>query len=596
MQQHLPFPYQEHMRLRPAIAMALAVCSAAGMAPMSARQDSPAVELAGLWRGEAAFGPQVSGTLVLERVDDGWTMRIGGFDVNVAHTGREVRCALPDDQGEFRGSLGDDGQVVRGFWIQPSGNMGRFATPVTLHRAGPKAWRGQVAPLPDALSLYLAIRRDTDGSLRGVFRNPEMNWTGRAPWFRVVPGSDTISLVDPVSGKARFVQPYDAEQRRITFDFGAPVVLTPTASDTAVGYLPRVPANASYRYRMPVADADGWEVARAADVGLDEAALAAFVRHILSVDPSGDGAPRIHSLLVARHGRLVIEEYFFGFSAERLHDLRSASKTFTSVMAGAAMDAGAPFTMTTPVSTLFADRVGASPDPRAARITVGQLLTHTSGLACDDNDESSPGHEDTMQRQRAERDWHRFALALPVIHDPGTRYAYCSAGVNLVGGVIARTTGTSLTEFFDARIARPMQIERYAMNLMPSGDAYAAGGMYLRPRDFLKFGQVYLDEGEWRGRHIVSRAWVARSTARQVDAPNGSADGFGWHRYRLQAGALAYDEYEASGNGGQFLVVVPDLDLAVVVTAGNYNEYAVWRTIRDDLIPRFVLGAVKARQ
>ena len=117
-----------------------------------------------------------------------------------------------------------------------------------------------------------------------------------------------------------------------------------------------------------------------------------------------------------------------------------------------------------------------------------------------------------------------------------------------------------------------MDIRRYHMNLMPSGEAYAGGGVSMRPRDFLKFGQMYLDGGVWKGRQIVSRAWVTRSTSRRIAAPNGSTDGFGWHRYTLTSGSRTYQEYEASGNGGQFLMVVPDLDLVVVMTGGNYGR------------------------
>jgi len=95
-------------------------------------------------------------------------------------------------------------------------------------------------------------------------------------------------------------------------------------------------------------------------------------------------------------------------------------------------------------------------------------------------------------------------LGLEVVHDPGTTYAYCSGGINLVGGVIAKTTGTCLPDFFDRNVARPLGIEHYAINLMPSGEAYAARGIHMRPRDLLKIGQTFLGGGVWNGRRIVS--------------------------------------------------------------------------------------------
>jgi CubicO group peptidase (beta-lactamase class C family) len=536
--------------------------------------------LLGLWGSESSFGPQVRGELTLERNGSAWTMRAGGFEASFAASGDEIRGALPGGNGELRAHFEDGGNVIRGFWIQPRGNLGQFATPVTLERVRADGWRGSIAPLEDRLSMYLLIRRGDDGSLRGSFHNPEVNWNGRAPWFRVVRKDESLELIDPATGKVRFVQPYDAGQRQIGMDFGAPIALTPRTPDQAAGFYPRSPAAAPYRYRPPLAASDGWQTARARDVGMDEELLRALVERIIAADPAAADAPRIHSLLVARHGKLVLEEYFYGFTAERPHDLRSASKTFTSLMAGIAMDRDKSLTIDSPA------------DPARATITLKHLLTHSSGLACDDNDDASPGNEDTMQRQQKQNDWYRYFLDLPVVHPPGTKYAYCSAGINLAAGVVARSSGTWLPDFFDRHIARPLQLERYAINLMPDGQAYGGGGIYMRPRDFLKLGQTYLGGGVWNGKRIVSEEWVRTSTSHQIKTGDGGSDGYGWHRHTLGAAGRQHPEYEASGNGGQFVIVVPGLDLAVAITAGNYNQYGVWRTFRDELVPKYILSAV----
>jgi CubicO group peptidase (beta-lactamase class C family) len=287
----------------------------------------------------------------------------------------------------------------------------------------------------------------------------------------------------------------------------------------------------------------------------------------------------------------VLEEYFAGYDATRLHDLRSASKTFTSVMLGVAMHQKKLIDPDTRVYPSFpnTEQLTAA-DPRRAQITLGNLLTHGSGLACDDNDDASPGNEDRMQSQTQQPDWYRYTLELPMLHQPGALYAYCSAGLNLAAGMIAHATQAWLPEFFDQTIAQPLEIDHYAINLTPTGQMYGGGGVQMRPRDLLKFGQLYLDGGTWNGHRIVDRSWVETSTSRQITNPNGS-DGFAWHRYTLNVNGHAYQEYEASGNGGQFLIVVPELDIAVVITAGNYGQYGVWRTFRDQLVPRYVLAA-----
>jgi CubicO group peptidase (beta-lactamase class C family) len=549
-------------------------------------------DLLGLWGGEALLGPQVRGELLLERQGRRWTARVAGFEVAADQAGDSVVLRLPGGQGTVRawapgaprrGAAGEaEAGTPEGFWVQPADADGPpYATPLRFRAAGAGAWRATVVPLDARFPLYLWVYRAGDGALRGVFRNPAVNWPGRAGVYSVARDGEAVTFLDPRTGRPRYRQPYDSAQRTLLFDFGGAVVLTPRTREQAVGFVPRSPALPPYAYRPPAELADGWRSAPAHAVGVDEGALAAIVRGLVRADPLDDTLPRVHSLLVARRGRLVLDEYFYGSGPDQLHDLRSASKTITSVLAGAAMYRGARFDMDTAVA----------PGAGGAPITVGQLLAHTSGLACDDDDDGSPGNEDAMQAQRAQPDWYRFTLALPRAHPPGTTYAYCSAGINLVGHVVGRATGTWLPAFFDRAVARPLGIAHYAVNLMPTGEAYAGGGMQLRPRDFLKIGQLYLDGGVWRGVRVVSAAWVARSTARQADRPDGSSDGFGWHRHVLRVGARAYQTYEASGNGGQFVVVVPDLALVVATTAGNYGQYAAWRRIREALVPA-VMAAV----
>lgn len=556
------------------ILLSVAIALVSGGTPTPPASD----ELAGLWGAEAIFGPQVQGELTLEGSPSKWTISIAGFEVSVPRSGNDIRATFPGGQGELRVRVEDDGTVVRGFWIQPPNGRGSYASPVLLRRVSAHAWRGTVAPFEDTLSMYLSIQRQEDGTLHGSFYNPDMNWNGRAAWFRVEKDDENVNLIDPATGKTRFRQRYDASQHQIIMDFGSPFALTPRTPEQAVGFFPRSPSS-TFTYRAPLPRGDGWPTARAREVGMDEARLTRLIEHVIAT-PQAPDAPRIHSIVVARHGKLVLEEYFFGFSPERTHDLRSASKTVTSVMAGIVMDRNKKLTLDTPIDGL-------------PGITLAHLLTHSSGLACDDNDDASPGNEDTMEEQHDQPDWYRYFAALPVKHPPGTTYAYCSAGINFAAGVVAKAAGTSLLELFDREVARPLGIEHYSVNLMPNGEPYGGGGMYLRPRDFLKIGQTYLNGGTWNGKRVVSKEWVMQSTAHHIDGPDGVDDGYGWHRQKMVVGDQTHQTYMAGGNGGQLLIVVPDLDVVVVITAGNYGQYRVWKTFRDQLVPEEVLGAVK---
>lgn len=560
-------------------------------APVTAQSDAA---LVGLWGIDTVFGPGIRGPIVITGTGPTtWVAKIAGSEVPSQWTGHGWSFSFPDSS---RLDVGVPvlGRPLAGFWIQPRGNLGWHATPVpvTLVWSPQPVLHGNVEPLDDRMSMYLDIAPGDSGTLRAIFRNPQRGWTGGSRWFRAVEAGQNLDLIDPGTGKTRFQQPYDAAKRTITIDFGSPFTLVPLLPAQASRYLPVPPGTPPYSYRMPVAKQDGWTVTSAASAGMSDSMLAALVRRIVAVDVNDPTAPLIHSVLVARKGKLILEEYFFGFTADETHDLRSASKTFTGLMAGIAIDQG-EFTIDTPVYSALAS-AGANDDPRRAKMTVGHLLSHTSGLACDDNDEGSPGNEERLWTGVIP-DWYGYTLSLPMANDPGRTYAYCTAGINLAGAMVAKTSGMSLLDYFYQKVSLPMQMGVWHMSLMPDGSAFAGGGLYLRPRDFLKLGQMYLNGGTWNGTRVVSRKWVERSTMPRATVPDSSHDGYTWHLHTLTLDGRRYREYDASGNGGQLVIVLPELDIVVAFTAGNYNRYPIWRTFRDELVPQYVIGALKSR-
>lgn len=226
----------------------------------------------------------------------------------------------------------------------------------------------------------------------------------------------------------------------------------------------------------------------------------------------------------------------------------------------------------------------------------------SAGNACDDNDDDSPGNEDRMQSDPAHKDWYKYTLDLPIRTNPGGHDAiYCSGDLNLVGGVVAASTGTWLPDFFDQYLARPLQFGRYYLNLMPDGQAYMGGGAYIRPRDELKLGQLFLNSGSWNGHQIVATSWVRQSIASHTAFdPRYSLGqrheyGFGWHINFLKSGDKTYRVYAAGGNGGQFIIVVPDLDLVIGINGGSYGQFDRWYRWELELVPQYIIGAVKRR-
>ncbi|WP_244219745.1 serine hydrolase domain-containing protein [Corallococcus interemptor] len=433
----------------------------------------PADPLVGIWGSERVLGPQVRGELTLVRTGSNWSARIAGFDVPARVEGRKVSVVFPG--GELRAALAEN---ITGHWIQPPVLMSgmKFATPVELRAVQPGVWRGIVAPLEDRFSIYLVVQKQPDGSVTAFIRNPERNF-GNRMLFRVELQDRTVRFTS-AKGDATFEGTFDAQSGRLslpyppfdtTFDF------TRRDRSQAVGLYSRTPASGPYAWQKPIPEDDGWATASPADVGMDVQPLQQLVQRILDQEPSPEPAPAIQGLLIARHGKLILEEYFQGFDKERPHDLRSSSKSYASLLIGIALDRGAPFTVDTPVTSLFPEYKGkfSNLDARKRKLTVAHLMTMATGLACDDDDAASPGNEDRLEDSVP--DWYKYTLDLPMVRAPGGGKAvYCSANINLLGGVLRNTTHTWIPEFFTQNVATPLQMRGYHLDLMPDGEQYLA--------------------------------------------------------------------------------------------------------------------------
>jgi CubicO group peptidase (beta-lactamase class C family) len=558
-------------------------------APGLAQVAAPAAPLTGVWTAERTFGPTVAGPIALMEAGGSYVAEAGGYRMAARIEDDRVRFSAPGDRGYFRGRLDADG-AVRGHWVQPSTRVSfaPMASPVTLTRAGAGRWEGVIVPLPDRLRFYLTLRETEDGRIAGFLRNPEANLGRFYPIADVARSGAGIRLLD-AQGRERLRGSYDADADRLSiafplnggaFDF--------QRADSASFFWPRPLGEEPYRYRTPP-DGDGWQGASAAAVGMDATMLEGLVRVIVATPMDAIDAPAIHAVLVARHGKLVLEEYFHGYVRDDRHATRSASKTVTATLVGAAEHAG-QLTRDADAYRAFA-RGDPSRGVERRELALRHLITHTSGLACDDRDPSSPGNEDVMQQQDSVRDWLAYTLDLPVLHAPGEHGAYCSAGMHLAGGVLARLSGSWLPDLFREQLAEPLAMGPYHMNLTPAGEGYGGGGLYVRARDFLKLGQLYLDQGVRDGRRVFDPGWVSAATSPAVRLGE-EEYGFGWWLLTYPSSRGPASAYYAGGNGGQYLIVVPSLDLTVVIFGGNFNQ-AVQHRSKYEYVRDYVIAAVR---
>jgi len=328
---------------------------------------------------------------------------------------------------------------------------------------------------------------------------------------------------------------------------------------------------------------DGWMTSTPEAEDLDEAKLRQALETI-----RGGKYPRVDAVIVARHGRLVAEGYFNGFGPDALHDLRSAGKSFISALAGIAVGQGL-FAVDDPIAQLipqFDQHANMSDRKRA--ITVRHLLNMSSGLDCSDWTTSSPGWEERMYTQK---DWVGFILDLPMVFGPGTIPSYCTGGVVVLGHIIAVRSGRNLDDYADTWLLGPLGINQVIWRRQPDGQATGGTGMRLRPRDAAKLGQLYLDGGLWNGVRVVPEAWVIES---QLRATTLGGDGYGflwWKRSFLDSHGRTVDAFFASGNGGNFVFVLPALELVVTFTGSNYNSDLSDQPF--DILANDILSAVK---
>src|SRR5436190_6062217 len=223
----------------------------------------------------------------------------------------------------------------------------------------------------------------------------------------------------------------------------------------------------------------------------------------------------VSSLLVVRHGQLIVEEYF-GWSASRAHTVQSVTKSVTSLLAGMAIDRGR-LSIADRAVEFFPDyQPIANLDERKRAVTVRDLLTMRTGL---DWSEGSYAGSPLQQLNDCRCDWLRFVLDWPMREMPGTRWEYVSGGVILLGGIVGVASGERIDLLAAEELFAPLGIENaWWYSGLPNGLPHSGGGLNLRPRDMAKLGQLVLDGGRWLGTQILSETWIREST--QSRLPN----------------------------------------------------------------------------
>jgi CubicO group peptidase (beta-lactamase class C family) len=311
----------------------------------------------------------------------------------------------------------------------------------------------------------------------------------------------------------------------------------------------------------------------------------------------GGAFQNIHSILIARRGALVFEEYFNDFDAATRQYTASVSKSVGSILLGIAMDQGL-------VSGLDADVLDAPladllPEyasvfeaaPRRKKILLRHALSMSGGLEWDETTHPYSDSRNDWIRASQDEDPVGFALSRPVVAEPGAEFNYHGVYSILPSYLIERATGASAEVFAAENLFGPMGITNWEWESIASGLTDTDGGLHLRPRDMAKLGQFYLDGGVWNGRRIVSAAWVAESTSPQIVNQDSPDYCLLWWCGDFHYGDRSAWTFFASGHGGQKIFVFPEFDLVVVVTQQVFdNPYDELNNLA--IMSRYVLPAV----
>lgn len=359
------------------------------------------------------------------------------------------------------------------------------------------------------------------------------------------------------------------------------------------------PRAVNYDYSMPVDIGDGWQVSSLADQGFDQDLIENMMGRVV-----GEVYAGIDSVTIVKNNRLVLYwfadrnlDQFDGWvnnqNKER-HILHSTSKSVTSALVGIAIDQGFIASTDVPFYSFFNYASYDNWDPRKDEMTLEDALTMRLGLEWDEwtLPYTSPDN-DLVALNTNHNDWAKALLDLPMVEDPGTSFTYNTAATNAIGQAVQNATGMPLADFANANLFFPMQIADAVWATTPTGLPIGGSGLYLRPRDLAKFGQLYLDNGSWQGQQLISADWIANTVVRRVDisswATYSEAYGFQWWLDDLSYDFQPVETWVTSGYGGQYLFVIPSLDLVVAFTGHNYEPGPgignLYRMMQEFILP-----------
>lgn len=284
----------------------------------------------------------------------------------------------------------------------------------------------------------------------------------------------------------------------------------------------------------------------------------------------------IHSFMLVRHGKVIAEAWWAPEAADKPHVLWSLSKSFTSTAVGLAVEEG-KLSLDDQVLKFFPEDSPENPSKNLRAMRVRDLLTMNAG------------HQDELNWREEwgeDSNWAKAFLAHPVPHKPGTHFCYNTPATYMLSAIVQKVTGETVLDYLTPRLFEPLGIEKPKWETSPQGISVGGYGLYLKTEDIAKFGQLYLQKGEWDGKQLIPAAWIDQATSKQVS--NGSNPVSDWEQgYGFQFWRCRHGAFRGDGKYGQFCVVLPERDVVVVMTAHSKHLQGQLNLVWDELLPSF---------
>jgi CubicO group peptidase (beta-lactamase class C family) len=291
---------------------------------------------------------------------------------------------------------------------------------------------------------------------------------------------------------------------------------------------------------------------------------------------AADKINTLHSFMLVRHGHVIAEGWWKPEAPDKPHVLHSLSKSFNSTAVGLAIADG-KLSLDDPVLKFFPADAPHDVSDNLKALKVRDLLTMSGGQETEPK--SGSGGPTVKQ-----------FLAHPFTHKPGTHFLYNSMGSYTLSAIVTKVTGQTTLEYLKPRLFEPLGIENLQWATSPEGNTLGGTGLKLCTEDIAKFGQLYLAKGNWNGKQLIPEQWIEQATSKQVpnDQESHAKMGIDWRQgYGFQFWCCTHNAFRGDGAAGQFIVVIPDKDVVIVITADTGNMQGELNAIWEKLLPGF---------